>query len=36
MYDFYRKYLWDKEEPKAIRNVSGSAGGIAAPGRSFN
>ncbi len=40
MYDFYRKYLWDKEEPKAIRNVSGSAGGIAAiaaaTGRSFN
>jgi hypothetical protein len=36
LYDNYRTYLWSKEEPKAIRNLMGSAGGIGAPGMSFN
>lgn len=36
LYDTYRTYLWNKAEPRAVRNISGSAAGIAAPGRSFN
>jgi hypothetical protein len=36
MYDNYRTYLWGKPEPRAIRNVSGSAAGIAPPALNYN
>ena len=36
MYDTYRTYLWSKAEPRAIRNVSGAAAGIAPPALNFN
>ncbi len=36
MYDNYRTYLWSKPEPRAIRNVSGSAAGIAPPALNYN
>jgi hypothetical protein len=36
LYDNYRMYLWNKEEPRAVRNTSGSSAGIALPGRNFN
>jgi hypothetical protein len=36
MYDSYRTYLWSKEEPRATKNVSGSAAGIAPPARNYN
>jgi len=36
MYDTYRTYLWSKAEPRAIRNVSGSAAGIAPPALNYN
>lgn len=36
MYDNYRNYLWSKAEPRAKKMISGSAAGIAFPGRSFN
>ena len=36
MYDSYRTYLWSKEEPRATKNISGSAAGIAPPGRNYN
>jgi hypothetical protein len=36
MYDNYRTYLWSKPEPRAIRNVSGSAAGIAPPSLNYN
>jgi hypothetical protein len=36
MYDGYRTYLWSKPEPRAIKNVSGSAGGIAPPALNYN
>jgi len=36
LYDGYRGYLWSKSEPRAIRNVSGSAAGIAPPALNYN
>jgi len=36
MYDEYRNHLWSKPEPRAIRNVSGSAAGIAPPALNYN
>jgi len=36
MYDSYRTYLWSKPEPRATRNVSGSAAGIAPPALNYN
>jgi hypothetical protein len=36
LYDNYRKYLWSKEEPRAVRNTSGSSAGIAPPALNFN
>jgi hypothetical protein len=36
MYDNYRTYLWSKPEPRAIRNISGSAAGIAPPALNYN
>jgi hypothetical protein len=36
MYDNFRTYLWSKPEPRAIRNVSGSAAGIAPPALNYN
>jgi len=36
LYDSYRMYLWNKEEPRAIRQTSGSSAPIAVPGRNFN
>jgi hypothetical protein len=36
LYDAYRTYLWSKEEPRAIRQTSGSSAPIAAPGRNYN
>lgn len=36
MYDNYRTYIWSKPEPRAIRNVSGSAAGIAPPALNYN
>lgn len=36
MYDNYRTYLWSKPEPRAIKNVSGSAAGIAPPALNYN
>ena len=36
LYDAYRNYLWSKPEPRAIRNVSGSAAGIAPPALNYN
>ncbi len=36
MYDNYRTYLWSKPEPRAIRNVSGSAAPIAPPALNYN
>ena len=36
MYDTYRTYLWSKAEPRAIRNISGSAAGIAPPALNYN
>ena len=36
MYDAYRTYLWSKPEPRAIRNVSGSAAPIAPPSLNYN
>ena len=36
MYDNYRTYLWNKEEPRAIMNTSGSSAIIAPPARNFN
>lgn len=36
MYDTYRNYLWSKPEPRAIRNVSGSAAAIAPPALNYN
>lgn len=36
MYDNYRTYLWNKPEPHAIKNTSGSSAIIAPPGRNFN
>lgn len=36
MYDNYRNYLWSKPEPRAIRNVSGSAAPIAPPALNYN
>jgi hypothetical protein len=36
MYDNYRTYLWNKPEPHAIQNTSGSSAIIAPPGRNFN
>jgi len=34
LYDTYRTYLWNKAEPRAVRNVGGSA--VALAGGSFN
>ena len=36
MYDNYRTYLWSRPEPRAIRNVSGSAAPIAPPALNYN
>lgn len=36
MYDSYRTYLWSNPEPRATRNVSGSAAGIAPPSLNYN
>lgn len=36
LYDSYRNYLWSKPEPRAIRNVSGSAAPIAPPALNYN
>jgi len=36
LYDQYRLTLWKQPEPRAVRNVNGSALPIALPGRSFN
>jgi hypothetical protein len=36
MYDNYRTYLWSKPEPRAIRNVSGSAAIISPPALNYN
>jgi hypothetical protein len=36
LYDSYRNYLWSKPEPRAIRNVSGSAAPIAPPSLNYN
>ena len=36
LYDNYRNYVWDKEEPHAVKHVSGAAAPFAAPGRNFN
>jgi len=36
MYDNYRTYLWGNPEPRAIRNISGSAAGIAPPALNYN
>lgn len=35
-YDFYRTYLWNKAEPRAIKDISGSAAGIAPPALNYN
>lgn len=36
LYDSYRTYLWTKEEPRAMKQISGSSAAIAAPGGNFN
>lgn len=36
MYDSYRTYLWSNPEPRATKNVSGSAAGIAPPSLNYN
>jgi hypothetical protein len=36
VYDAYRTYLWSKPEPRAIRNISGSAAPIAPPALNYN
>ena len=36
MYDEYRKYLWNKSEPRATKNISGSSAGIAPPALNYN
>lgn len=36
MYDSYRTYLWTKPEPRATRNISGSAAPIAPPALNYN
>jgi hypothetical protein len=36
MYDNYRTYLWSEKEPRATKQINGSATPIAPPGRSFN
>jgi len=36
MYDNYRTYLWSKPEPRAVRDVRGSAAGIAPPALNYN
>lgn len=36
MYDEYRTHLWTKQEPRAVRNVSGSSAGIAPPALNYN
>jgi hypothetical protein len=36
LYDNYRTYLWNQSEPRAIRNISGSAAGIAPPALNYN
>uniref|UniRef100_A0A6C0KVG1 Uncharacterized protein n=1 Tax=viral metagenome TaxID=1070528 RepID=A0A6C0KVG1_9ZZZZ len=36
MYDNYRGYLWNKEEPRAVYQTSGSSAIIAPPARNYN
>ena len=36
MYDSYRTYLWTDQEPRAIKQTSGSSAPIAPPARNFN
>ena len=36
LYDNYRKYLWTKDEPRAIKQTSGASAGIAPPALNFN
>jgi hypothetical protein len=36
MYDNYRGYLWNKEEPRAMYQTSGASAIIAPPARNFN
>lgn len=36
LYDNYRTYIWSQSEPRATQKISGSAAGIAFPGKSFN
>lgn len=36
LYNNYRTYLWDKAEPRAIRDTNGSAAGIAPPALNYN
>ena len=35
LYDNYRTYLWDKQEPRAIKQTSGSSAGIAPPALNY-
>jgi hypothetical protein len=36
MYEVYRKYLWEKEEPRATMYTNGSSSGIEPPSMNFN
>ena len=36
LYDNYRRYLWTKDEPRAMKQISGSSANIAVPGMNFN
>ena len=36
LYDNYRTYLWNKEEPRAVKNTRGSSAGIAPPSLNYN
>jgi hypothetical protein len=36
LYDSYRTYLWNNPEPRAVRDINGSAAGIAPPALNYN